>query len=409
MKKSDWTKALTSMKETLEPPPKSERKARSRALVEDYASEPIPVSDSSDGELSSPSSQEITPAPVSPVPGIPDVPVPGVPPVSHGPSNTGRAHRVTNERRTSRPKGMSREQGQGAAPARDFTRVANSIVREAVAGGHFKGKSKQLYDYLYSQTRGYITPRYTARLTRTQIMAGAGIGSINTFMSHIAHLKEKGLLAVKFINGTQGGNSYTLYLPEEVGLREPVDQYQVYQVYQDHQHQELVGVPVSGSATGETGQPPLDSVNYTASKTFIKTEEIIDDESTIALSSLNRIFGEATSNLTGHTPRAGEQEQWAELAEVLVTELKIAAARTTVSSVPSFLAEHLRRRLWKVDKHRAQAEGNNLPDETMKNMPSEDISKCLDCGGTGWWYPKGMDRGVKKCTHEKLKTQSETE
>ena len=45
------------------------------------------------------------------------------------------------------------------APARDFTRVANSIVREAVAGGYFTGKSKQLYDCLYTLTRGAIVPK----------------------------------------------------------------------------------------------------------------------------------------------------------------------------------------------------------------------------------------------------------
>jgi hypothetical protein len=139
MKKSDWTKALTSMKETLEPLPKSERKARSRALVEDYASEPLPASDSSNQKnpsLDPP--EEIFPG-VIPVPGIP-----GVPPVS--PKADSDARRTTNQRKMSGPKSKSKDQSQNAAPARDFTRVANSIVREAVAGGQFKGKSKQLYD-----------------------------------------------------------------------------------------------------------------------------------------------------------------------------------------------------------------------------------------------------------------------
>src|ERR671912_69734 len=42
------------------------------------------------------------------------------------------------------------------APKRDFMKVANSITREAVPSGLFTGKSKQLYDYLYSLTRGAI-------------------------------------------------------------------------------------------------------------------------------------------------------------------------------------------------------------------------------------------------------------
>jgi hypothetical protein len=233
MKKSDWTKALTSMKETLEPPPKSERKARSRALVEDYASEPLPASDSSNRKISSPDPPEEISQGVAPVPGVA-----GVSPASPNPDSD--AGRITNRRKMSGPKSKSKSQIHNAAPGRDFTRVANSIVREAVAGGQFKGKSKQLYDYLYSQTRGYITPRYTARLTRTQIMAGAGIGSINTFMSHLAHLKEKGLLKVEFVNGSQGGNYYTVYLPEEIGSPDP------YQVYQGLSP----GVPVSRIGRG---------------------------------------------------------------------------------------------------------------------------------------------------------------
>ena len=40
------------------------------------------------------------------------------------------------------------------APARDYQKVANSITRIAVPAGVFKGKCKQLYDFLYSKTRG---------------------------------------------------------------------------------------------------------------------------------------------------------------------------------------------------------------------------------------------------------------
>jgi hypothetical protein len=44
------------------------------------------------------------------------------------------------------------------SPARDYTKVANSIRREAVPAGLFKGKSKQLYDALYGLTRGAVVP-----------------------------------------------------------------------------------------------------------------------------------------------------------------------------------------------------------------------------------------------------------
>ncbi|MBA3441198.1 MAG: hypothetical protein H0T92_15145 [Pyrinomonadaceae bacterium] len=31
-----------------------------------------------------------------------------------------------------------------------------------------------------------------------------------------------------------------------------------------------------------------------------------------------------------------------------------------------------------------------------------DASQCPDCNGTGWWYPKGAERGVARCKHERL-------
>src|SRR5947209_8834905 len=49
------------------------------------------------------------------------------------------------------------------SPERDFSRVANSITREAVPAGLFKGKSKQLYDQLYALTRGAIVPKRKVR------------------------------------------------------------------------------------------------------------------------------------------------------------------------------------------------------------------------------------------------------
>ncbi|HEX8145236.1 MAG TPA: hypothetical protein VF553_21900 [Pyrinomonadaceae bacterium] len=106
--------------------------------------------------------------------------------------------------------------------------------------------------------------------------------------------------------------------------------------------------------------------------------------------------------ITGRELSLGECECWKELGEVLAAELKIVAARTTFSSVPLFLAEHMRRRLWKVDKRQARAEGRELPDEAMKTTPSVDASKCPECAGSGRHYPEGMEKGVKKWQQEKL-------
>src|ERR1043166_8049799 len=63
------------------------------------------------------------------------------------------------------------------APTRDFTRVPNSIVREAIPAGYFTGKSKQIYDCLYAMTRGAVVPVRSVRISMERLMVKADIGS----------------------------------------------------------------------------------------------------------------------------------------------------------------------------------------------------------------------------------------
>jgi hypothetical protein len=114
-------------------------------------------------------------------------------------------------------------------------------------------------------------------------------------------------------------------------------------------------------------------------------------------------FRQAVKDVTGReaSPPA-EADRWGELAELLITELKIAAGRTTVSSVPAFLAEHLRRRLFKKDKRQLDAERSSEGQSEPVAAITGDISKCPDCFGTGMWYPGGFEKGVARCGHEKL-------
>jgi hypothetical protein len=60
--------------------------------------------------------------------------------------------------------------------------------------------------------------------------------------------------------------------------------------------------------------------------------------------------------VTGRESTASEAKRWKEVAELLATELKVAASRTTVTSAPAFLAEHLRRRLRKADARQIERE-----------------------------------------------------
>ncbi len=282
------------------------------------------------------------------------------------------------------------------SPARDFTKVANSIGREAVPAGLFTGKSKQLYDCLYSLTRGAVSPARTIRISRPKLMKKAGIGARVTFDANVERLVAVGLVQVRQIAGEHEGNEYTVFLPEEIS--QPTLTSQTSQTSQTSPAQKLVRlVRLETSQTRHT-LSPLNSTISALPKTFIKTIEKNDDDEAFAdfLAALKK----ATKEITGREVSASEKQHWVGLADVLVTELKMAAGRTSVSSVPAFLAEHLRRRLWK--RRLKDAEAEQQPQGSAQSLPEVNASDCPDCYGTGMYYPEGFDKGVAKCTHPKL-------
>jgi hypothetical protein len=293
---------------------------------------------------------------------------------------------------------------QNAAPSRDFTRVANSVVRDAIPAGIFTGKCKQLYDYLYSRTRGAIVPVRSARIPTDLVMKGAGM-TRHTYRAHIHRLISFGLIEIEEKPGEHGGNIYTVYLPEEVEADRGDTRHRGDRGDRGHTGDKVPGVQGSLTHPGDRGL----SSNFTDvsgnPKTLIKTNtERSDDDA--ALAGLIKSLKQGVKDVTGKDLSPADSERWREVADVLVAELKIAAARTTVSSAPAFMAEHLRRRLWKIDKKQARAEGRELPDEAVSKIQTIDASKCSDCGGSGWWYPDGEAKGVAKCKHEKLTVES---
>jgi hypothetical protein len=318
------------------------------------------------------------------------------------PSQTSQARHTRQSSPTRQTLQPEKSEGFPVAPERDFMKTANSIVREAVPSGVFKGKSKQLYDALYSLTRGAIVPARRVRISRPKLMAKAGIGSRVTFDVNVRHLTAVRLIVVRQIAGEHEGNEYEVFLPEEIaGLTSLTS----------HSSLTSPALKVDGLVGLESSQTsqslsPINTSTSGESKTFSKDLRAIDDDDA-ALAGLCAALKGGAREVTGRDLSPAEAERWKELGDVLVAELRIAAARTTVSSVPSFLAEHLRRRLWKMDKKQARIEGRELPDETISSAaPQEGSKDCPDCGGSGWWYPEGTDRGVKKCRHEKLKRES---
>jgi hypothetical protein len=285
-------------------------------------------------------------------------------------------------------------------------KVANSINRAAMRSGAFKGKSKQIYDYLYERTRGAIVPVRTVCLTRKEMMNGAHIGSDKTLRENLRHLRVIGLLDWNEQTGVHEGNEYTVYLPEEA-QETLVTQSTLYPGYPGYPGYFLPRVPRVVSTQGTQGTIALNSYTSEESKTLFKTSTERDDDDA-ALAGLVASLKKAAKDVTGKETSLAESDRWRELAEVLVAEMKIAAARTTVSSAPAFLAEHLRRRLWKIDKKQARAEGKELPDQATTVPPTEDSKGCQDCSGSGWWYPNGPERGVAKCRHERLEELPQT-
>jgi hypothetical protein len=281
------------------------------------------------------------------------------------------------------------------APERDFNRRPNSLERDALPKGLFPGTSKKLYDALYLRTRGAVVPVRSIQATRAEVMRWAGIGGLNTFLSHIKHLTNIGLIVRQFEIGNKEGAIYEVRIPEELNSTQ-LDSTQLNSTQlnstPDRVHdstQKMMRVESSQSIDMiTTSEMP---------KTSFKTkEENFDDEAT---RHFVEIFRQAERELTGKASTI--TDKWNELAELLVTELKIAAARTTVSNVPAFLTEHLRRRLWKVDKVRA-TEIAIEPEQGSMTLTDEERRSCPDCAGTNFWYPEGPDKGVAKCKHSKL-------
>jgi hypothetical protein len=282
------------------------------------------------------------------------------------------------------------------APERDYHKVPNSLPREAVPAGLFRGKSKQLYDCLYALTRGAVTPVRTVRISRPRLMKRAGIGARVTFESNVAHLCLVGLINVRQIVGEHDGNEYEVFTPDEVSLPS--------QTSLTRYAQKLVRlVRLETSQTRHTSNPDFSTTSETPKTSFKTIEKFDDDELTPLRAAAREITGKDASG-------AGEKDSsgWREVAEVLATELRIAAGRTNVSSPPAFLAEHLRRRLWKRDKRELESKVGSGPKnapEGLQTPTAAHPADCPDCFGTGMRYrgPGQFEGPVMRCSHERLK------
>jgi hypothetical protein len=280
------------------------------------------------------------------------------------------------------------------APERNFNKRANSLEHSALPSGLFPGASKKIYDALYVRTRGAVVPAKTVQARHRELLAWSGVKDIKTIKTHLNKLRELGLVTWQTLKGEHEGSFYEVFLPEEANL----DLAQPQPNPSPAQKTDLDLAQFLGWA-GLPNRVDSKGLNTTDKTSFKTNTERDDDE---AFAAFNAALRKAAKEITGREPSQAEAARWVELAEVLITELKIAAGRTTVSSVPAFLAEHLRRRLWKKEKRQIEAERSK---EQSDAAPKADASQCPDCFGTGMWYPEGFEKGVARCEHKSLGKQ----
>jgi len=272
------------------------------------------------------------------------------------------------------------------APARDFNRRANSLDREALPGGLFPGSSKKIYDALYLRSRGAHPPRTSVRASRRDFLDWTDIRNLKTVDGHLRYLISIGLIVRRWQLGSTEGSEYEVRLPEELPPL-PTTPHHSPPVTTTH----FLGSGYTQFLGSGGDSQPVDLQRTYGDDKTIEDKRINTDDEPLA-----RALREAERELTG---KVSGPDAWNELAELLATELRIAAGRTTVSSVPAFFTEHLRRRLWKKDKRQIEAEPAA---PRHPEGPKPDASQCPDCFGTGMYYPEGYERGVARCAHEKL-------
>src|SRR5919107_3314203 len=241
------------------------------------------------------------------------------PSISSSPSSTSTPSiaRKAEPRARQQESQARRQRLRHVAPESDFQRVPNSVTRRAIPEGLFRGKSKQVWDYLWSITRGAVVPVRSTRKSRREIKAGAGLGSMVTVDAALEHLQNVGLIAVKPEIGSLIGNEYEVFTPEETStsISSTSSSTRI--------TQNLDILDVLDSSISSTTQTVENTGGWTPPNTSFKTKDINTDDE--AFAGFAASMKKAAKEVTGKEPSASEAARWEELAEVLVTELKIAA------------------------------------------------------------------------------------
>ncbi len=74
-----------------------------------------------------------------------------------------------------------------------------------------------------------------------------------------------------------------------------------------------------------------------------------------------------------------------------------------VAPAPSQVTETSQVAQTRQAKEANNKENKELKEHIKRGAASPDFQNCPDCHGTGFYYPNGIENGVAKCRHEKLK------
>lgn len=270
------------------------------------------------------------------------------------------------------------------SPTRDFQKIPNSITRDALPQGTFKGKSKHVYDYLWSVSRGAIQPTRFIKKSRREIKQGSGLGSMVTVDSAIEHLQMIGLLQVIPAVGSLSGNEYEIFAPDELDFSSSSITSISSRTSLTQKVDEL-DIPESGISSRT--QTIETSSSYEDTKTIFKTLNQDDDDSLLARAI--KVLNEAAKKATGKNLTPKDFEALQEIAELIITETEIARSRTSsVSIYLKLAAENLRRKLYtkRVEpKSKNDSKSKNWV-EVGKNQPVVD-----EYDEQGKYIPKPLD------------------
>lgn len=272
---------------------------------------------------------------------------------------------ITKNVSPNRQTGLAGELADSGSPQRDFQKIPNSIIREALPERLFRGKSKQVWDYLWSISRGAIAPRRTLRKSRNEIKTGSGLGSMVTVDAALLHLESVGLIAKRQAIGSPGGNEYEVFSLEEAavnftatGLAEKTQTWE------------------NSSKSGSTSiTQSVETKENSPHKAFAQAHDahpgIIQDFAAVLLAAGETVLGaELPVN-------SQERKHWRALGELLALELKEAAQRVkSVTSVPAFLTAHLKRKLKAKEAKKAASASQPKKDAPQTGRSRFSLAEC---------------------------------